>query len=306
MTTANLPENLAVLVIAPEAASDKIILDIGKRLADNGFFFRSGSIINGTHEMVDLMYKSGPTHKENRVITISNTFASYSEYANQSCAFILLEHLGFGCTSAIESLNKIKGRSRHPEKGTLRGISKMTRHMYSYVHVPDPDIVDDVFKWSLAPLEMINPLDVNTNQIFWVLVQKVLTFHHTNHVSNSQNLLLQIVQHCLRTFLLSNINVVLDQLNKEDISILLNVVSTTKMDSQLIEAYLRKFRNSIISECYACRRLNLIVETAILLLDSTRKNIINAIELAELFDYAGILLHPSRFQLLLSTFLSKS
>ncbi|MGZ0049325.1 hypothetical protein [Brevibacillus gelatini] len=303
----HLTQNQAILVILPEAASDHIILDLGEMLADNGFFIRSGMIFKGKREIVDLMYQTGPTKKDNRVKNISKSFVSYSEYGNQPCATILLEQVGTYDTPAIERLNKLKGNSRHPERETLRGISTLTRHMYSYVHVPDNDTIDDVVQWALPPIKDVSQLNMDNNKILWKTIQEILTFHHhPQHVSDVQEWIQQIAQHCLRVLLISNLIVVLSNLNEEDKFSLLQSEPAKQISFPHLKEIINKFRAAIPTNGYAYRRLKLLIETAALLLDDERRNIFNGMNLAELLDAIGISLHPSRYQLLLSTFLQEN
>ncbi|HDR7799681.1 TPA: hypothetical protein QCY03_003482 [Bacillus tropicus] len=297
-------KSMVPLIIAPEASIDKIIVKIGKLLEHSGFILRSGTIVKGNHELVDLLYKSGPTNKSNRIKKLSKTFASYWQYNSSPFAILLLEDItNDNQLTSYEKLDKLKGKSQHPEPGTLRGLSSLTRHMYSYVHVPDEDIIEDVLKWAFPPIENLNSIGDKEQIQYWKTVQELLSSQQLEYANTKHLLQQEIVQYILKLLILSNVDVISNNLGNKLRNQVLEGKVFTESDLLQIKEIIGRLKTTIPLKGYSNRRLHVLLEIVDLILFPSQVTIINAIEISELIEYSGVNLHPSKFQLLISDFL---
>lgn len=292
--------NLVPLIIAPESAADNIILKMGELLKKNEFVVRSGSVFTGYHELVNLLYKSGPTNKAKRIEKLSKTFASYSQFEQSSLAILLMEDISREEKSSLMRINELKGTSINPQPGTLRGISNLTRHMYSYVHVPDEDIKDIIIKWAFPSIKILRPADIENQQLIWKMIQNIMTFQYNTKIEGY--ITNNIVNHILQIILLANITHVMPS-SKEDIHFMNHGLIQSDFCKPRIENIIKRLKMTIPHNSYTERMLHVLLNFAEIIIEDKHKNIINAVKLDEIINYCGIMLPPTKLQLLLTEFI---
>ncbi|MFS0752925.1 hypothetical protein [Oceanobacillus sp. 1P07AA] len=276
---------LIPLIVAPEASGDRLIVSIGKLLENNNFLFKSAVVINFTPEIVDFMYMSGPTNKNNRLQTIPWMFNSYNEYCNKQAAIVLLEYNGRPQKeSTYQIINTIKGKSVYPNKHTLRSLSTLTKYNYSYVHIPDEDIVNDILLWAFPNTEDIKPIEQKNNLNNWEKLQSVL--QSSESINNrKKSVEHEVVTQGLNILYLSRLRC----LNQS--SLLWDL--ETKNDNEKI-SILQRINNSIPTESFTGRRLKYLNSILLAIIGEQQLDLL--IDLDSIFEYSGLKLSPNMTQ----------
>ncbi len=288
--------NVAVLAALPELSTSLMIPHIGLFLEQKGFLIRSASFLNGTRELVDLLYLTGPTNKRDRLHKISRTFASYSEYLNGPVILVLLAQGEDAERSASDILNEIKGKSQDPKPGSLRSLFPNSRHWFSYVHVPDEEIHETIISVSFPPTKDLRQSNVSESSALWTMMGDITT--DTSNPLDREDLIRIIIRKCLRLIQMSRIDYLLENA----------YVAQMRLSSgnySGVSDTLTRLCVQISRESFAERRLSVVIRMAVVLLEwqmsgTLSAEVLNALTAERCLSYCGITISRSNYQLLQS------